>query len=31
VYDTAVVEAGRLGIDVRRFLTEQDASRWLES
>jgi hypothetical protein len=31
VYDTAVVEAGRLGIDARRFLTEQDAARWLES
>jgi hypothetical protein len=31
VYDTAVVEAGRLGIDARRFLNEQDASRWLES
>jgi hypothetical protein len=31
VYDTAVVEAGRLGIDVRRFLTEEEAARWLES
>jgi hypothetical protein len=31
VYDTAVVEAGRLGIDARRFPTEQDAARWLES
>jgi hypothetical protein len=31
VYDTAVVEAGRLGIDARRFLTEEDAARWLGS
>ena len=31
VYDTAVVEAGRLGIDAKRFMTEQDAARWLES
>src|SRR5207245_8752716 len=31
VYDTAVVEAARLGIDAKRFMTEQDAARWLES
>jgi hypothetical protein len=31
VYDTAVVEASRLGIDAKRFMTEQDAARWLES
>src|SRR5882672_7740831 len=31
VYDTAVVEAGKLGIDVRRFMTEEEATRWLES
>jgi hypothetical protein len=31
VYDTAVVEAGRLGIDARRFVSEGDAARWLES
>jgi hypothetical protein len=31
VYDTAVIEAGKLGIDVRRFMTEDDAARWLES
>ena len=29
VYDTAVIEAGRLGIDARRFITEEDAARWL--
>jgi hypothetical protein len=31
VYDAAVVEAGRLGLDVRRFTDEQDAQRWLQS
>jgi hypothetical protein len=31
VYDAAVVEAGRCGIDARRFLTIADAERWLES
>jgi hypothetical protein len=31
VYDTAVVEAGRLNLEARRFITEQDAGRWLES
>lgn len=31
VYDTAVIEAGKLAIDVRRFMTEDDAARWLES
>ena len=31
VYDAAVVEAGRLGIEARRFLTAADAERWLAS
>jgi hypothetical protein len=31
VYDTAVLEAGRLGIDARRFMNEQDAASWLQS
>jgi hypothetical protein len=31
VYDAAVVEAGRLGLDARRFMSEQDAASWLES
>lgn len=31
VYDAAVVEAGRCGIDARRFLAAADAERWLES
>jgi hypothetical protein len=31
VYDAAVVEAGRLGLDARRFITEEDAERWLRS
>jgi hypothetical protein len=31
IYDTAVVEAGRCGIDARRFLAIADAERWLES
>jgi hypothetical protein len=29
VYDAAVVEAGRCGIEARRFLSEADAERWL--
>ncbi|HZE59318.1 MAG TPA: hypothetical protein VE085_02060 [Burkholderiales bacterium] len=29
IYDAAIVEAGRLGIEARRFLTEEDAARWL--
>ena len=29
VYDAAVVEAARLGIESRRFMTEEDALRWL--
>jgi hypothetical protein len=29
VYDAAVVEAGRCGIEARRFLSESDAERWL--
>ena len=31
VYDTAVIEASRLGINARRFMTEDDALRWLGS
>jgi hypothetical protein len=31
VYDAAVVEAGRLGLDARRFMTEEEAERWLRS
>src|SRR3954468_23815905 len=31
VYDTAVVEAGRLNLEARRFITEEDAERWLQS
>jgi hypothetical protein len=31
VYDAAVVEAGRLGLEVRRFITEEEAERWLQS
>jgi len=31
VYDAAVVEAGRLGLQARRFITEEEARRWLES
>jgi len=30
VYDSAVVEAGRCGIEARRFLSEADAERWLQ-
>jgi acetyl-CoA acetyltransferase len=29
IYDTAVVEAARCGIDARRFLTALDAEQWL--
>jgi hypothetical protein len=29
VYDAAVVEAGRCGIEARRFRSEADAQRWL--
>ena len=29
VYDTAVVEAARCGIEARRFRTVDDAERWL--
>ena len=29
VYDAAVVEAGRCGIDARRFSTAAEAERWL--
>ena len=29
VYDAAVVEAGRLGLEARRFITEEEAERWL--
>ena len=31
VYDAAVVEATRCGIDARRFQAAADAERWLES
>jgi hypothetical protein len=31
VYDAAVIEAGRLGLEARRFITEQEAERWLRS
>src|SRR5262245_4028939 len=31
IYDAAVVEAGRCGIEVRRFPTAADAERWLSS
>jgi hypothetical protein len=31
VYDAAVVEAGRCGIDARRFSTAAEAERWLGS
>jgi hypothetical protein len=31
VYDAAVVEAGRVGLEARRFITEEDAERWLKS
>jgi hypothetical protein len=31
VYDAAVVEAGRCGIEARRFQAAADAQRWLES
>lgn len=29
IYDTAVVEAERLGIEARRFMTAEEAERWL--
>jgi hypothetical protein len=31
VYDAAVVEAGRLGMEARRFTSHDDAVRWLAS
>ena len=31
VYDAAVIEAGRLGLDARRFITEEEAEGWLRS
>ena len=31
VYDAAVIEAGRLGLDARRFQSEEEAERWLKS
>jgi hypothetical protein len=31
VYDAAVVEAGRCGLEARRFTSEDDAVRWLAS
>jgi len=29
VYDAAVIEAQRLGLEARRFMSEQDAEAWL--
>lgn len=31
VFDAAVVEAGRLGLQAQRFMTEEEADRWLQS
>jgi hypothetical protein len=31
IYDAAVVEAGRCGIEARRFSTAADAERWLNT
>ena len=31
IYDAAVVEAGRCGIEARRFSTPADAERWLNA
>jgi hypothetical protein len=31
VFDAAVVEAGRLNLQARRFITREEAERWLES
>lgn len=31
VYDAAVVEAGRLGLEARRFMSVEDAELWLRS
>lgn len=31
IYDTAVTEASRLGIEARRFMTQGDAEGWLAS
>jgi len=31
VYDAAVIEAQRLGLEARRFMSEQDAEAWLNS
>jgi hypothetical protein len=31
IYDAAVVEAGRRGIQARRFRTEEEATAWLVS
>jgi hypothetical protein len=31
IYDAAVVEAGRRGIQARRFRTEEEAAAWLVS
>ncbi len=31
VYDAAMIEAGRRGLEARRFISEEDAERWLRS
>jgi hypothetical protein len=31
IYDVAVVEGGRLGLEVRRFMSEKDAAAWLSA
>jgi hypothetical protein len=31
IYDTAVLEAERLGIEARRFMSEEDAKVWLSA
>jgi hypothetical protein len=31
VFDAAVVEAARLNLEARRFISEDDAERWLQS
>lgn len=31
IYDDAVIEAGRLGLEARRFATQAEAERWLSA
>ena len=31
VFDAAVIEAGRLGLEARRFMSEDEAEHWLRS